>query len=139
MVKEGWHTGLLIDKNANLVHTHYIATGDSVSAYSKTKAEVGKWMHVVGTVDQEEGEVRLYVNGKLEGQNRFKENAGGWDRFDNKPVRVGAARFGPGDWACRFNGLIDEVAVFNRPLTKHDVEALVRLRTPTLRDNVLRE
>ncbi len=89
--------------------------GYGIAVESTTKLYPGNWYHLTGTYDGTTA--KLYVNGVLEGT-----------RAQGSPIpvnstaglRIGA--FGPG-WEC-FNGLVDEVQVFNQSLSARQVAAL---------------
>ncbi len=137
VVKEGWHLGLLAKEDGSIQHTHYFQNKKSgTTAASDPVLEPGTWVHLVGTVDQDEGEVRLYINGKLAVREDVTRGRIA-DMYNDRLLRVGAARLGPGDYACRFSGLIDEVAIYNRTLTQDDVKNLYRIRSVDLREQLL--
>lgn len=137
VVKEGWHLGLQANEDGSIQHTHYFQNKKSGSAAASDPVlEPGNWVHVVGTVDQAEGEVRLYINGKFVAREDVPRGRVA-DMYNDRLLRVGAARLGPGDYACRFSGLIDEVAIYNRTLTQDDVKNLYRIRSVDLREQLL--
>lgn len=134
VMKEGWHQGLRLTEPGRANHHHY--HGDQVgnSASSDAPVPTDAWTHVVGAVDQEKGTIRLFLNGELESEVTMPGGGGWWNRHDGHPVRVGAAREARRhDWACRYNGRIDEVAVYSRALTEVDAGHLYRIRTPEQR------
>lgn len=136
VTKEGWHLGLLAKPDGTICHEHYYRDrAKPVTACSEPVLEPGTWLHVVGTVDHMAGTVRLYINGKLVSEGEFPKGRIA-DLYNRRPVRVGAARLGPGDYACRFSGLIDEVAIYNRSLTQDDVKNLYRVRSVGLREGL---
>ncbi|MBD2410097.1 hypothetical protein FACHB389_08865 [Nostoc calcicola FACHB-389] len=78
------------------------------------------WVHLVGTYDG--STIRLYVDGVQIGNNPLTGNI----LVDDNPVTIGAAEnyydgFPLGD---RFNGLIDEVRIYNRALSATEVKNL---------------
>jgi hypothetical protein len=92
----------------------YVAVGAEVS--STTVIQTGVWYHVAGTWDAKTG-LKIYVNGVLENTNSalVTRNA------SSEPLMIGnQPAFGP----RLFNGLIDEVQVFDRALTAAEVEAI---------------
>jgi len=88
----------------------------SPAAFSTTDLEVGKWYHVVGTwtgSTSDANAMKVYLNGVLDGESTFMNT---W--IDNDfAVRVGSTNNGIWD----FNGLIDEVAIYNRALSGPEV------------------
>jgi hypothetical protein len=93
-----------------------IATNDTV-------IQVGKWYHVAGTFDQATQESKIFVNG-VEVECHVR-----WDGLGpissiadtTTPIYIGSMIIGtcfpPGVW----DGLIDEVAVYNRALTPTEI------------------
>jgi len=72
----------------------------------------GSWYHVVGTYDGTT--IKLYLNGVLIGS----KSTAGPVRQNDYPLRIGDF---PGG-GLSFNGLIDEVAVYNRALLDSEVQ-----------------
>ncbi len=138
VMKPGWHLGLRLNADGRVGFTHYHAREQGTSVNSKEPVATGDWSHVVGSVDHRDKIVRVFVNGELAGEKELPANGSYWDRHDNEPVRVGAARTDRGDWRCRFNGWIDEVAVYRRALSEEDAGHLHRIRTPKSRRNLTR-
>lgn len=76
----------------------------------------GKWTHVAVTyahLGSGKGEAKLYLDGKLQGDAPTISEAFEWDGAK------GALRLG-----VNYVGLIDDVAIFKRPLTAQEIEAL---------------
>lgn len=75
-----------------------------------------EWVHLVGTWDGNKN--RVYVNGKLQGT----EDAGGPPWACPEEVYIGAD---PGcGMRCQWNGIIDEVVIFNVTLSDDEVAEL---------------
>src|SRR5262249_1327141 len=92
----------------------YIAAGTQVA--STTVIQTGVWYHVAGTWDSAVG-LKLYVNGTAESTNAAlvtRLASGQPLQIGNQPV------FGP----RLFNGLIDEVQIFNRALSAAEVQGI---------------
>lgn len=79
---------------------------------------LGRWVHVVGTHDNTT--MRLYVDGKLVGE---LERLGAVGPADGR-LCIGA--YGSGDTAHAFQGVLDEVRIYDRALTAEEVEARYR-------------
>jgi Concanavalin A-like lectin/glucanases superfamily len=101
--------------------TRYAAnsvTPSPVSAQSTSPAVLNTWVHLVGVYDADDGQLRLYVNGKPQGT-----------ATDTTPyashgsLAIGRAQFGAQDidW---FPGRINDVEVFQQALTPTEVKAL---------------
>ncbi len=75
-----------------------------------------EWIHLVGTWDG--SQLHVYVNGKLENS----EDAEGPPWASTEEVYIGAD---PGcGMRCQWEGIIDEVVIFNVPLTDDEVAKL---------------
>jgi len=76
-----------------------------------------RWYHVAGTLDDSTGSAKVYVNGILENTSTITSpRPGGSDELEiGGNSDPGAAAE---DW---FNGTIDEVAIWNRSLTRDEV------------------
>lgn len=92
----------------------YIAGGNNVA--STTVIQTGIWYHVAGTWDATG--LRMYVNGVLENTNSIQNLTRGQS---GNPLQIGnQPTFGP----RLFNGIIDEVEIFNRALTSQEVASI---------------
>jgi len=81
--------------------------------YVLATIEEGKWYHVVGTYDG--SEMRLYVNGEL----KDTKSVSGSIITNDAPVSIG--RLPTDDY---WNGIIDEVRIYNRALSEEEIRAL---------------
>lgn len=88
----------------------------SGSHFSTTSLPTGEWSHVVGTYDGTTR--RLYVNGVLKDE-------------DNDPglSLSSSAKFKIGYYSGYFNGLIDEVRIYNRALSEAEIKAIYQNNT----------
>ena len=77
-----------------------------------------KWHHVVGTYDGKE--MALYVNNVLEGKTTSPINLG-----ESNTIRIGYWRDQNRQW-YHYEGLIDEVIIYNRALSTDEVNTLYR-------------
>lgn len=82
---------------------------------SNTIIDTNKWYHLVGVVG--EGQVKLYVNGVLESQAAQTQIP----TFGDETGKIGN---GNSNIDLGFNGIIDEVALWNRVLPDSEVLAL---------------
>ena len=87
-----------------------------------TALEPGVWHHVVGTYHQG-GSLKVYVDGKLERESPtpsiLTASAGA--------LMIGREPFGKMYW---FNGLLDDLQIYNYPLSDTQVAALYSGQTP---------
>jgi hypothetical protein len=123
-VVKNWGTGsggaihLGLDDN-NPYFSSYIRTGGSVTGGAGNPITLGQWYNVLFTYD---GTKQVfYLNGTFQGQ--FAATGA----LDTSNPRLG---FGakpsdtPGDFNSQIDGWIDEVAIYNTPLTAGEVSAL---------------
>ncbi|MCD4784171.1 MAG: LamG domain-containing protein [Candidatus Eremiobacteraeota bacterium] len=85
--------------------------------YSKLKVHDGKFSHVVASYDYNTGAMWLYKDGKFIGGSRFREMLG------DSPGKLNLASSYPGGKEY-FSGVMDEVRIYNRALSKKEVKEL---------------
>lgn len=95
-----------------IIYCHGIYNADNVT--TSTTYFDNKWYHVVGTIDFTTGIKSIYINGVLESSNSSNQ-IGDPICTSANPLTVG--RDGP-DY---FNGNIDSIRIYNRPLTPTEV------------------
>jgi len=87
-----------------------------------TILQPGVWYHVVGTYSQG-GSIKTYVNGKLDREqgttNTLAASSG--------PLKIGCEPF---SGICLFNGLMDEVSIYNYALSETDVVDIYSGKSP---------
>ncbi|MDT0433895.1 MULTISPECIES: LamG-like jellyroll fold domain-containing protein [Streptomyces] len=81
-------------------------------------AKAGVWTHLVGTFSATSKDLKLYVNGQLAGSATYDSP---WDA--RRGLQLGAGSYGgvPGSF---FPGAIDEVQVFDKPVSASEVTEL---------------
>ena len=80
---------------------------------------VNEWVHLVGVWDGTK--IYIYVNGEL--QNSANAVGQPWD--SPEPVYIGAdTGCNAGKGRCHFGGIIDEIVMFNVPLSEDDIKTL---------------
>ncbi len=98
--------------------------GASAQVYCTTRPGLipvdDQFHHVVGLVDAVRGKIRVYVAGALE---QAREYPRGAIHSGEYPMRLGAPFVTLEDQAG-FDGLMDEVRIYNRALTQSDVQEL---------------
>jgi hypothetical protein len=82
----------------------------------------GVWTHLVGTFSSTQNRAQLYINGALAGtSNTNTSQPIDWDPI---PWNVAIGCYNDDNEAIGFDGIIDEVAVWNRELTGAEITSL---------------
>jgi len=84
--------------------------------FSSVTIEAKQWYHAVGTYDFSTGIAKIYINGKFDKQIAFTSDKD----FTAIPIIIGG--YGVGSYP--FNGIIDDVVIFNMALEEVDVQAI---------------
>ncbi|MBD2612783.1 DUF4347 domain-containing protein [Nostoc punctiforme FACHB-252] len=107
-------------RNQVMKYKWEIGTSDGEGNVYEGSPTTDRWVHMVGTYDG--SMLRLYVDGVQIGSSPLTGNI----LVDNNPVTIGAAEnYGEGTpLGDRFNGLIDEVRIYNRALSATEVKNL---------------
>ena len=100
-----------------------VTTSANVSAVLRTSVPLGQFVHVVGTLDDATGAMGLYVNGVLMAQNNTALRPfGDLDPASNPGVGIGNHGGYPATpHNFPFDGLIDDLKVYDRALTSQEV------------------
>lgn len=89
---------------------------------SKQKASIGRWTHLTAVHDTVAGTVSLYVNGVLQGSTAAPET---W--YANGALQIGRALY-RGAYTDNFAGQIDDLRLFDRPVSEGEVHQLFQQR-----------
>ncbi len=126
----GWETVILKETNGELAYALYADNngndtggprrpgswirqgGASYYTLGTTQITINQWTHLAATYDG--AVLRLYVNGVQAGS---LSRTGSINTTSN-PLRIG----GNNVWSEWFNGLIDEVRIYNRALTQAEIQ-----------------
>jgi hypothetical protein len=101
-----------------------IQDADGQDAYVNAPVLAGEWVHVAGTLENATGDMKLYVNGSLAAQSTTTIRPfADLDPAYSPGLGIGNRQSGS-DVSEPFNGLIDEVEVFNRALLGSDIRAI---------------
>ena len=92
------------------------ASAELVYLESTTLISAGVWYHVVGV--RGSNYIQLYVNGQLESQT----NVSFPQDYGSQPLLFGTS--GISYWDHKFDGLLDEVSLYNRVLSSDEIAAL---------------
>ncbi len=104
------------DDTANLT---YVVSANTLSSDLVTPL----WYHLVGVCDQTNGYIYLYKNGLLAGKSALGAGKGILSA-PTTPLTIGAKQQTDtsGNYNGQFNGIIDEVAIYNHALTSNQVQ-----------------
>lgn len=89
---------------------------------SDTTLNEDEWYHVAVTYTADSNTVQIYVNGKAEGS-RASGNEGDMVADDDAVLKIGEDW--PPDGTRYFNGIIDEVGIFQSALTENDINDIM--------------
>ena len=100
--------------------------GHSIRAKANPQlVDLGEWTHLVGVHDLDEGEIRLYVNGRLGDAAAFDDP---WQAEGELTIGRSQAHFAPADF---WPGSIASVAIYAEALTSDQVRAIHEASDPT--------
>ena len=104
-------------------HTFGVAVSGSTGAhtqrYSTTVRALNTWYHVAGVYDAAAGTLSTYVNGVLD-NGTLRGSVPASQLNQNVNVNIGRRTGGSGYY---FNGLIDEVRIYNRALSQAEIQS----------------
>ena len=89
--------------------------GQNRGVNARQRFEIGKWYHITGVYDG--SELRVYVDGKISDKGTVGSFVP-YDAGESHPLVIGN-RFE--DMARPFNGIVDDVRVYTRPLSETEV------------------
>lgn len=128
LMRTGWHIGLLFNNEGRFLMTDWLK-GDAGPLWNSagtwgTTYVPGHWYHLVGVVDRGLGRVQLYVNGVLKHTQAFNPSREVF-ALEDSGWRIGIGNPDLGDWSWPARGAIDDVRIYNRPLSPTDVRLLL--------------
>jgi hypothetical protein len=95
---------------------------DYFGRYSATTISTGQWYHVVGVYNAANQTVDLYLNGALDNGIKLGTIQSSINDSSGDPFRIGTDS--QGIMSDYWNGLIDDVRVYNRDLTRDEIKRL---------------
>lgn len=113
--KRPWQVGGYMAHFTNthgLINIQYCWIGGCINANSDTSFKADNWYYYVGIIDT--SELRIYINGALEQTLPITNKI---DSSSGTNLEIGYA----------FEGIIDEVMIFNKALSKDEVKSLYEL------------
>jgi hypothetical protein len=102
----------------------FVSSNNTELAVSSTSnIELNQWTHVVGVFNG--NSIKIYVNGNLESEQLLVGNI----NQNTEPLQFGSQRYYAFSdyW---FNGLLDDIAIYNRVLTEEEIQNLYTGTTP---------
>jgi len=122
--RPGWHLDLHYNPARQFVFEIW---NDTPSWFGVVSAayDPGQWHHVVGVVDDSGKTFSLYVDGLLAGSKPF---TGKLRDYGTLPYYIGTSNHDAAAYNWFFDGLIDDVRIFDRALSADDVSALYNNR-----------
>lgn len=116
-VEKGRDTSWGLDKEdtTDLARLRVKHSGGVYTVTSTSAVSTGRWIHVVGTFNLSEGLEKIYFNGTNEANTSVGDNIA----TDNNNIKIGKQFDGLG-----MDGLIDEVAIWNRSISAEEVTQL---------------
>jgi hypothetical protein len=123
VVKGGPPEGLRYGNDQRFTLEHCLGAAGTVTVTTAGVYAPGSFYHVAGVVSRTEGALRIYVNGKQDGQTNFPSGSAARD-FGTETWKLGIAS--PTALSRRWSadGTIDDVRLYNRALGPSDVRAL---------------
>ena len=94
-----------------------VGAGGWMAAAGKTTLPAHRWIHAVGSFDGKK--ITVYFNGRLDGMKEIKA----FYTPSPYPLRIGHAAFAL-DTHWKFDGKIDDVMIWKRALTEHEIRAV---------------
>lgn len=122
VTRPGFHTGLQYNPSISKpVFNIWNSSNTYFAATSTNTYPINNWMHLVGVVDTTSLTIKLYVNGRLEATTSY---TGSLRDYSTTSYLLGS---GTTAGVCSdssrncFNGLIDNVKIYNYPLSQNEV------------------
>ncbi len=129
--KENGQLDFRVSGNGTTANTRIIET-------TNASIPLDEFSHVAATYDAASGDAKIYLNG-VELQTTILQNVSVASIANtNTPVRIGAYTNSPGNITGHFNGLIDEVAIYNDVLSAHQISSIVALAGEGKQNTVVR-
>ncbi|MHC4889962.1 MAG: LamG-like jellyroll fold domain-containing protein, partial [Planctomycetota bacterium] len=107
---------------ANGIFAFYLRGSNNTEyAYATTTVPLSEWTHIVGTFSNRN--INIYRNGSFADDGVLGTST---INTNNGPLAIGAE----GDGGMSFDGMIDDVRIYNRALTEAEAEELTNLGVP---------
>jgi len=120
IVDKGYNTySIGVSSSGKFMVSYRNQTSTNVNSYGSTNVQIGTWYHVAGVIDSG-GNVKLYVNGGT--PERDVAFVGTSINSNSGSLFVGAGGSSGNNY--NFDGIIDDVRIYNCALTGDEVNAL---------------
>ena len=122
VVKNGYHLGLFYCNDQTFRMKHWLSSNTEVEAASSV-CSPDQWYHVVGVVDKQAGETRIYINGNLESTTTWPSIQDARE-YGAIPWRIGIGWPDASVYRNAADADIDEVKLYSRALTASEIQNL---------------
>lgn len=120
LMKPGFHLGLAYSRWKRVYVNVWLAERTDVGITSGVDSPPDQFAHAACVVNRTAGTTELYVNGELQGTNRWKPDSPSFD-YEGNPWRIGYAAPGAKVYSWPAKGVIDEPRMYSRALTADEV------------------
>ncbi|MGD1837541.1 MAG: LamG domain-containing protein [Nitrososphaeraceae archaeon] len=118
--------GIWLSDKEKIIAGFETIDGDDVFVSSQGSYNNGKWYHVVNTFDSKLNEMKLYVDGFEVASNKTDSKIMP-DNTGKQPIRIGANSLTEkGIINGNFTGQLDDIHIFDKALTKIEIEDLYK-------------
>lgn len=122
VIRAGMHMGLGFDRLGRAEMTYWLDGPKQAVQHSAENLTPGAWTHVAGVIDAPAGRTRVYVNGRLSGENAWTPAAK--VHAVKSTWRIGIAAPKAKEWGWSMKGIIDDVRFHARALEAEEVALL---------------
>ncbi|MHC4676214.1 MAG: LamG-like jellyroll fold domain-containing protein, partial [Planctomycetota bacterium] len=112
---------ILCTPNNGILSFYVRDSNDTEFGYATTAVLLNEWMHIVGTFS--DGNVTIYKNGSFVANDTLGTPT---IHSNNEPLGIGAE----GDGGMSFNGVIDDVRIYDRALSEAEAQELASVGVP---------
>lgn len=125
--------GLFVQPDGKLATQVAVGSNRNVQVFTKEPYAIDQWHHVVFQLDSARKILSLFVNGASAGEMAFTESVTTLKGTPTPRLNIGAAypkEQGGVQWQNYFDGQVDEVAVFDKPLSPDQVALIFQNQSP---------
>jgi len=127
LLLRGYHVGLSYANTQKFAFDQWLDNGgvQGLAVNSTNAFSIQKFYHVVGTFDFSASQVKIYVNGVLEGTSTYG-TPGTSVRVNTEKWRIGLGNTAGSAYAWPAHGIIDDVRIYNLVLTSAQVLSIYK-------------